>query len=172
MNMKTPKTKFMLIAALAIVGMTGMASAQSGQFGEYATSEQVSTFNTESGQIAFEFSNISSEDVTVELLDGENVSATAEDVALDSSGFGAVNISEPVETDAIAVYPSDSEATSVDSVTLYYDYSGTDVTSTANYSGDTTFSEFSITDGSMAFFMYILPWLIVLAVIGLITQEG
>lgn len=170
MHMKIPKIKLMVIMSLLAVAFTGMAAAQSGEQGDYALSESVDEFNTTSEQIALEFDNVSDEDVTVELLNDEEVVETVEDTNVDSDGLATPELDETRDVDQIAVYPADSEADAVEEVTFYYDFDGSDETDTANYNEDVTFSDFEVTDESIAMLMAVLPWLIVLAAIGMIME--
>lgn len=167
--MKIPKMKIAMIMGFIAIASASVAG-QTGEFGGFAESDSVTTFNTTTDEVAFEFSNISDEDVYVELLNDGEVVHTTDVLSVDSSGFVAYDAEETVDVDKVAVYPQDSEPSAVESVDLLYDYSGTAVDDPANYSGTQTFSSFTVTEDSQALLNYLVPLLLVLAVVGFMAD--
>lgn len=169
--MRSLHTKTMLITALMLIGMVGLGSAQTGTYGDMAVTEQVSEFNTTTPEVAFNLSNVTDEAVTIELINDEEVTGTLEDVQLDTNGFGYATLDSYSLVDQIAVYPETTDHENVETVDIHYDYTGTAQDDTVNYNSVQTFSTFEATSGGIAFLLQILPWLIFIAVIGVLFEE-
>lgn len=157
---------------LITLSSVGMASAQSTYSTDYALSEEVSNFDTVSSEVYLNFGNISDEFVKVEFYRDGNVVETVEDVSLDANGEEDVQLSQSRVIDRVAVYTETSSPSDVNSLTVSYDYSGSDTTNVTNYASSTSFNTFTVEEGSnpITFITKILPWIIVIAIIGMFTD--
>lgn len=174
------KNKMLQIALMlgVVMASIGMASAQSEDYGEYALSEVVDPFNTEDVQVAFTVDNITEEDVTIEVIEDGNVEETGENIALDSDGFGEVELDGSTDADQIAVYPEgDAEALDVEAVDFHYDFDTTDgtVDNVDDYAETQEFTDFEAFDEDGESLetdpLDIIPWIVIIAIIGVILKN-
>lgn len=172
MHMKSRKLAAVFLLGAMLTGLASTGMAASGSYGEYAETDSVTAFNTTSSQILVELGNVSGETVTYEFLNGGEVVATAEDVEVDSSGYSPVNLSDSYEIDQVAVYLSESDASQLTNLTVHYDYTGTTPTDdTANYNSEQTFSSLTTGTGAFALMNNLIPWIMMLAIIGYMTKS-
>lgn len=174
--MKISKTMKMALVLTVMIATVGMASAQASATGEYAESDTVTEFDTVSNDIYLQFDNVNDEDVAVEFLNDDEIVTTEEDISLDSSGESHVELDSEYDVDQVRVYPEDTDADDVDELTVNYDFDGTSdgEDDVSNYESDTVFDSFEAIDPSedpMGFFEEILPWIILIAIVGVFTRS-